>query len=60
MFVLNRPLFAIDSLAKTQPASFDFIILDDYDLENYKTDYINCFELLRPRGIMLINNVCRA
>lgn len=50
-------LFITDQLAKAEPGSFDFVILDDPILENYLLEYEKCITLMRTGGMMLVNDV---
>lgn len=56
-FEMQEIVLSADQLAKAQPNTFDLILLDDSNMENYGRDYEHALRLLRPRGIMLINDV---
>lgn len=47
----------VDELAKTEPAAFDFILLDDQRKENYVDDYEKCVRLMRSGALMIITDV---
>ncbi|KHJ99703.1 O-methyltransferase [Oesophagostomum dentatum] len=46
---------ALPKLAANEPDNFDFILLDDLRRQNYLDDYEHAVRLLRPGGLLIIN-----
>lgn len=49
---------ALDSL-KLMYGTFDLCFIDDADKENYGAYYDRCMELVRPRGLIVLDNMLR-